>query len=51
MGSWGYHMGHLGVQNWILVDFRWILGGWWAPLWCHFLDFFVFWGSKVTVWV
>ena len=38
-GILGDTRGHLGVQTWILSDFRWILGPSWDPLWSHFGDF------------
>ena len=50
-GTRGYPTGHLGVQIWIFIDFGWILGPSWDPLWGHLGDFFILWGSKVAVWV
>jgi len=47
--SHGPPMEHLGVQTWIFIDFRWILGSLWGPFWSHFGDFFVNWVTKWTV--
>ena len=49
LGSRGTPNGHLGVQIWILIDFGWIFGPSWDPLWGNFCDFFVIWDSKVAV--
>ena len=48
-GPRGHPTGHLGVQTRIFIDFGWILGPSWDPLWGHFGDIFVIWGTKVTV--
>ena len=41
----GHSLGHLGVQVWILIDFGWIWGTFWGPVWHHFGDFFVIGGT------
>ena len=48
---WGHLTGYLGAQTWIFDDFGLIWGSSWDPLWGNFGDFFVIWGTKVTMWV
>ena len=42
-GPAGHPIGHLWIHTSIFIDFWWILGPSWNPLWGHFGDFFRVW--------